>query len=33
LRKDVMRSLDFKEGTRSDAALWSRLPDDPDPAR
>jgi hypothetical protein len=28
----VMRSLYFKQGTRSDTALWSLLPDDHDPA-
>jgi RimJ/RimL family protein N-acetyltransferase len=27
----VMRSLAFKDGRRTDAQLWSRLPDDPAP--
>jgi RimJ/RimL family protein N-acetyltransferase len=29
-REGVMRSLHIKQGRRTDAALWSRLPSDPD---
>jgi RimJ/RimL family protein N-acetyltransferase len=29
VREGVMRSIDFKEGRRIDAELWSRLPSDP----
>ncbi|MCW2542132.1 MAG: transrane protein distant y with ydbS [Frankiales bacterium] len=31
-REGVMRSSYFKDGQRSDAEIWSRLPRDPDPA-
>jgi RimJ/RimL family protein N-acetyltransferase len=30
VREGVMRSIFFKDGRRNDAALWSRLPSDPD---
>ncbi len=30
LREGVMRSIHVKQGQRSDAGLWSRLPTDPD---
>jgi RimJ/RimL family protein N-acetyltransferase len=32
VREGVMRSQHLKQGIRVDAALWSRLPSDPDPA-
>lgn len=31
LREGVMRSIHLKQGKRSDAGLWSRLPTDPHP--
>ena len=31
VREGVMRSIHVKQGRRSDAGLWSRLPSDPDP--
>jgi hypothetical protein len=30
VREGVMRSLHLKQGIRIDAALWSKLPADPD---
>jgi RimJ/RimL family protein N-acetyltransferase len=32
-REGVMRSVHLKAGRRNDAALWSRLPSDPEPVR
>ena len=32
-REGVMRSIHVKQDRRADAALWSRLPSDPDPPR
>jgi RimJ/RimL family protein N-acetyltransferase len=33
VREGVMRSVHFKQDRRIDAALWSRLPSDPEPFR
>jgi RimJ/RimL family protein N-acetyltransferase len=33
VKEGVLRSLHVKQGIRGDAALWSRLPSDPEPAR
>ncbi len=32
VREGVLRSIHVKQGKRSDATVWSRLPSDPDPA-
>jgi RimJ/RimL family protein N-acetyltransferase len=33
VREGVLRSLHLKQGVRMDAAIWSRLPSDPEPAQ
>ena len=32
MQEGVLRSLNVKQGMRSDTSLWSRLPSDPEPA-